>query len=292
MKIEVGTVPWIEGRLSLPFRQFRTCRQVDNPVESAMKKYPNPATLFMTLMVWALAGALFGGLFSALYGLLLLSGLAAWQAGLLGTLIAAVTHSAFYSSMPVALAGSMAGVLGSVGTLMAVGNGVSLPLIAGLAAAVGLAAGALYAWLNQGGERPLAESLTGLLCGLVAGGILSLVLTLHGAPLAMGLMAASIVAGVGGLFQLTERFLVSRIVRWCPHLISAPLVAGVIAAVVGAGVWVMAGTTGLDPALSNGLEEVLGEIPSGLLGGLMGGAVTSILLEILGAHLEEHEQAV
>ncbi len=257
-----------------------------------MKKYLNPATLIMTLMVWGLAGALFGALFSALFGLLILSGLAVWQAGLLGTLIAAVTTSAFYSSMPVALAGSMAGVLGSVGTLMAIGNGVSLPLIAGLAGAVGLVAGILYGWLNQGGERPLAESLTGLFCGLVVGGILSLVLAWQGAPLAMGIMAAGIVAGVGGLFQLTERFLVSHIVRWCPHLISAPLVAGVIAAVVGAGVWVMTGTTGMGLALSSGLEEALGEVPRGLFGGMIGGAVISILLEILGAHLEEHEQAV
>ncbi len=257
-----------------------------------MKKYLNPATLLLTLIVWGLAGALFGGLFSALFGLLISNGLAVWQAGLLASLIAAVTTSTFYSSMPVALAGSMAGVLGSVGTLMAIGNGVSLPLIAGLAGAVGLVAGILYGWLNQGGERPLAESLTGLFCGLVVGGILSLVLAWQGAPLGMGFMAAGIVAGVGGLFQVTERFLVSHIVRWCPHLISAPLVAGVIAAVVGSGVWVMTGATEMGLIFSKGLEEALSGVPSGLFGGMIGGAVISMLLELLGAHLEEHEQAV
>lgn len=257
-----------------------------------MKNNDQSAAIVVTLFVWGLAGALFGGLFAGLYGLLVLNDMAAWEAVMLGTLIAAVTTTAFYSSMPVALAGSMAGVLGSVGSLMAVGTGVSLPLISGVAGAVGLTAGIIYGWLSQGGERPLAESLTGLLCGLVAGGLLSLVLVLYGAPLGMMLMAAGIVALVGGLFQLTERYLVSHIVRWCPHVISAPMVSAVIAAVVGASVWVMGAATGLDPSVGIGLEGVLVEIPNGLLGGVIGGVITSILLEVLGAHLEEHEQAV
>jgi hypothetical protein len=257
-----------------------------------MKKNDKPAAVIMTLLVWGLAGALFGGLFAALYGLLLLSELAAWQAVLFGTLIAAVTTTAFYSSMPVALAGSMAGVLGSVGSLMAVGSGVDLALITGVAGAVGLVTGSLYAWLSQGGERPLAESLAGLVCGLVAGGLLALLLALLGPILAMAVMAAMIVAVVGGLFQVAEKILVSHIVRWCPHVISAPVVAGVIAAVIGASFWVMGGATGLGPNLGASLAGVLDEIPSGMIGGMIGGAVTSILLELLGAHLEDHEQAV
>lgn len=220
-----------------------------------MKKNERPAAVLVTLLVWGLSGALFGGLFAALYGLLTLSALSPWLAVLCGTLIAAVTTTAFYSSMPVALAGSMAGVLGSVGTLMAMGSGVGLGLISGVAGLVGLITGSLYTWISQGGERPLAESLAGLICGLVAGALLALILAILGPVLAMAVMASLIVAVVGGLFQFTEKFLVGHIIRWCPHAISAPVVAAVIAAVIG-------------------------------------GAVTSILLEILGAHLEDHEQAV
>ncbi len=196
-----------------------------------MKMNYKPAAVIMTFLVWSLAGALFGGLFAALYGLLLLSELSPWLAVLLGTLIAAVTTTAFYSSMPLALAGSMAGVLGSVGSLMAEGTGVDLTLITGVAGAVGLVTGSLYAWLSQAGERPLAESLAGLVCGLVAGGLLALILALIGPILAMVAMAALIVAVVGGLFQITEKYLVSHIVRWCPHMVSAPVVAAVVAAV-------------------------------------------------------------
>ncbi len=60
----------------------------------------------------------------------------------------------------------------------------------------------------------------------------------------------------------------------------------------GAGVWAMAGTSGLDPVAGASLGESLGEIPAGMMGGMIGGVVTGILLEIFGAHLEEHEQAV
>jgi len=259
-----------------------------------MKNKDKPAAITLTLFVWGLAGALFGSLFAALYELLIVLGLDGWQPILVGTAIAAVTTTAFYSAMPVALVGAMAGVLASIGTLMASGHRIQLLLIAGVAACAGVIAGSFYGWMNEGGGRPLAETLTGLLSGLLSGGLMALVLAFYGEPVAMFGLAAGIVALVGGLFQLSERRVVEVITRWCPRALSAPVVAGLIATVVGASIWVMGGTTAmaLDAETKTAIGQVLQQVPSGFLGGMLGGAVTGILLELSGAHLEDHDQAV
>jgi fructose-specific phosphotransferase system IIC component len=65
-----------------------------------------------------------------------------------------------------------------------------------------------------------------------------------------------------------------------------------VAAVVGASMWMVAGTTAmLDLETKNAVDQVLAEVPAGFLGGLLGGAVTGIVLELLGFRLEEHETA-
>jgi hypothetical protein len=72
------------------------------------------------------------------------------------------------------------------------------------------------------------------------------------------------------------------------------VVAGLIAAVVGASIWVMGGATAaaLDADTKVAFDQVLHQVPSGFLGGMLGGAVAGILLEMAGAHLEDHDQAV
>jgi hypothetical protein len=259
-----------------------------------MNQKDRPAAILLTLFVWGLAGALFGSLFAALHELLIVLGLEGWGPVLAATTIAAVTTSAFYSAMPVALVGAMAGVLASLGTLMVGGHQLRLITIVGFAAAAGTVAGGFYGWINRSGGRPLAEALTGLLAGLVAGGLLSLGLALYGAPVAMLVMAACIVALVGSLFQLTERRLTGKISGWLPSFLSAPVVAGLIAAVVGASIWVVGGTTAmaLDLESKMAIDQVLQQVPSGFLGGMLGGAVAGVLLELAGAHLEDHDQAV
>ena len=72
---------------------------------------------------------------------------------------------------------------------------------------------------------------------------------------------------------------------------SAPVAAAVVATILGASFWIMGCTSGLGPNLRSSPEGILNEIPTGMLGGLIRDAVTSILLEFLGAHLEDHEQA-
>ena len=259
-----------------------------------MKNNDKAAAIMLTLFVWGLAGALFGSLFAALYELSILLGLGGWKSILVGTAIAAVTTTAFYSAMPVALVGAMAGVLASIGTLMATGHQVPLLLIAGVACAVGILAGVSYDWMNRGGGRPLAEILAGLSSGLVAGGLMSLGLVVYGSQMGMLLLAAGVVALVGGLFQLSRRRTVSFISGWCPRILSAPVVAGLIAAVVGASVWVMGGATAmaLVGETKSAIDQILHQVPSGFFGGMLGGGVTGILLEISGAHLEQHDQVV
>ena len=246
----------------------------------------------MILIVWGLAGALFGALFTGLYGVCWVFGLPGWQCLMIATAIAGMTTSAFYSAMPVALVGSMAGVLASIGYLMASGLRIELPILIGLAGVAGVVAGSLYGWTVTRGSRPLAEMFNGLFAGILVGAGLVLTFALTGRQTDMLVLAAIAVASVGTLFQLSEHWLVEGTVRWLPSALSAPVVAGLIAAVVGASIWFVGGTTilMLDERSTSMFAEVASHIPDGLLGGLLGGAITGVLLELLGFHLEEGHQ--
>ncbi|RNE91678.1 spermidine synthase [Marichromatium sp. AB31] len=244
------------------------------------------AAIFMGLFVWGFAGALFGALFAGLYQLLVGLGIAGWLPLLIAATIAATTTSAFYSAMPVALAGAMAGVLASIAYLIATGHQVELPLIAGLAGLAGVLAGGFYAWAISSGARPLAQTFSGLLAGLLAGTVLALLLGLSGIEVGMFTLAAGVVALVGSIYQFSVRRL-AHAADWLPGGLSAPVVAGLIASVVGASVWIVGGTTaGLHVAPGAAFEAILAEVPAGLLGGALGGALTGLLLESLGIDLQ------
>ena len=246
--------------------------------------------IIVSLLVWSLAGTLFGGLFIGLYQVLVLLGLSGWQPLVFGAVAAAMTTAAFYSAMPLALVGATAGVLASIGYLVISGQRIELAAISLLAAGTGIAAGAFFAWTSHQNARPLAETLTGMLAGFGAGLALVLVLTTLQMSVGPFVMAAGVVAIVGTLFQLNEHWIVQACHGWLPDSLAAPLVAGLIASVVGAGVWLMAGMT--TPMLFGGehsvIDQVLREIPSGALGGMLGGAVTGLILELLGFRLEDH----
>jgi len=248
------------------------------------------AAIVMTVFIWGFAGALFGALFAGLYQVLGVLGLSGWQPLIIAAAAAAMTTSAFYSAMPVALVGAMAGVLASIGYLIASGQEVELAMIVSIAGALGVIAGGFYAWIVKGGGRPLAETLTGLIAGLLAGGSLALILSFTGHRVGMFVLAAGVVALVGTFFQISERWLVTRSAGWLPGALSAPMVAGLIASVVGASIWIVGGTTAVMPdGNARGImEAVVHDIPPGLLGGLLGGAMTGILLELFGFHIEEH----
>ncbi|QIK38631.1 spermidine synthase [Caldichromatium japonicum] len=243
--------------------------------------------IMLALLVWGFAGALFGALFTGLHRILLVGGLHAWLALIAATTAAAMTTTAFYSAMPIALVGSMAGVLTSIGYLIISGYEIELLKLAELAGGIGLLAGGFYAWIIPGGSRPLAETIAGLIAGVLAGFILSLIV--HLIDLGVFVLAAGVVALVGTLFELLDQAVIGWGRRWLPGLISAPLVAGLIAAIVGGGIWLLSGSaaSGLDTRTETAIALVLADIPPGLLGGLCGGAITSVILELFGFHLED-----
>lgn len=245
----------------------------------------------MTLFVWGLAGGVFGALFAGLYQVLLAFGLNAWQAPMGAAAASAMTTSALYSAMPVALTGAMAGVLASIGALIVLGQDLALPVIAGIAAAAGLAAGSFYAWMAQSGGRPLAETLTGLMSGLIAGGVLAFLVQVTEGQIRTFALAAGVVALVGTLFQISERWVVLKGAGLLPGSLSAALVAAILSSLVAASVWVLIGTAGFaaDGFAQDAMAMVRHELPRGFLGGIMGGSITGVVLEILGFHLEDHE---
>lgn len=250
--------------------------------------------VLLTLVVWGFAGALFGSLFTGIYGVLQVMGLSGWQPLVVGAAAAAMTTSAFYSAMPVALVGAMAGVLASIAYLMVSGHRLELVTISGASALAGVVAGSFYAWMSKGGGRPLAETLTGLFSGLAAGALVSGAIALYGGEVDVLIMAAGIVALVGSLFKVSERWIVGRLAGWFPLGLSAPVVAGLIAGVVGASIWIMGGATAvtLDTAAAGAVGGVLHQVPAGFVGGMLGGAVTGVLLELMGMHLEDDEHVV
>jgi len=249
----------------------------------------NWPAIVMALVIWGFAGGLFGALFAALQQLLVVLGFSAWMPFWLAVVAAAMTTSAFYSAMPVALVGAMAGILASIAALILGGQQVSLMVMVALAAGVGVVAGGFQAWVSRVGSRPLAEALTGVLAGLLAVALIRLIPGLGPQVLGTFLLSALVVALVGALFQLAERWLVARALCGLPALISAPLVAGAIAAVVGASVWILVGSAdpALDAAARTAIERIFDEVPLGFLGGMLGGVLTGLVLELLGFRLED-----
>ncbi|MBK1693865.1 spermidine synthase [Chromatium weissei] len=244
-------------------------------------------TVVMTLFVWGFAGALFGALFAGLYQVLQMLGFIGWQPLIAAAALAAMTTSAFYSAMPVALVGAMAGVLASISYLIVIGQEIELITMITTAGIFGMIAGGFYAWMMTGGSQSLAEALTGLSSGLFAGITLALLLAVTEKHLSMFALAAAVVAVVGSLFQISEQWLVARSMAWLPSKLSAPIVAGLVATVVGASIGIMDGATALNTNAQDMLGMVLHEVPHGLWGGLCGGAFAGLVLELLGFHLED-----
>ena len=246
--------------------------------------------IVMTLVVWGLAGGVFGALFAGLHEVLAVVGLAGWQRPVLAAAAAAMITSAFYSAMPIALAGAMAGVLASIGTLIVLGHDLDLSVLAAVAGVAGVASGSFYAWAAEDGGRPLSQTLAGMVAGLIAGALLTGLIAVAGRPAGTFVLAAGVVAVVGTLFQVSARWLSGRGTTSIPAGLSAAVVAGMIASLVAASIWTLGYTplAGADGATPDLLGQVRREIPPGFLGGLMGGSLTGVILELLGFHLEDH----
>jgi hypothetical protein len=247
------------------------------------------AAVSVTAIVWGLAGGLFGAIFNGLFQILVALGLSGWQPLVGGAAIAAMATSAFYGSMPVAMVGAMAGMLGSIGYLMVAGQPVALAAIALTCGLTGLVVGQFHAWLLPSTTRPLGVILTGLAAGAGAGTLLALALALLGQPVTPLVIAAGVVALVGILFEVTRPKILRACFDWLPPGIGTPLVAAVVATLVGCTVGIMSGIDagGLDRAVSQGLRDAMAALPSGFTGGMIGGAVTGAILEAVGVPVED-----
>ncbi len=246
--------------------------------------------MIMSLFIWGFAGALFGSLFAGLYQVLQILDFPGAYPMILAATAAAMTTTAFYSAMPVALIGAMAGVLSSISYLIASNHDIHFTMITGIAATAGVIAGSFHSWVSSATSRPLAITFTGLLAGFLTGMLLAVILALSGIQTSMFWLAAAVVAMVGSLFQISKQWILIRFSGGLPGSFSAPIVAGLIASVVGASIWLMGGTTAtvIDTQPRDVLSLILHDIPPGLLGGLLGGVAAGFLLELFGFHLEEH----
>ena len=249
---------------------------------NAIEKKPND-TLIIAI-TWCMAGGLFGSLFAGLYQLLMLLGLPGWGAAIAGAGISAMTTAAFYSAMPIALVGAMAGMAVSIAYLIATGHQIRLVAIAGLAGIGGLVAGMAYSWLIRSRVHPFSQTLAGLVSGVAAGAVAALLAAVAGPEPGMLLLAPVTVILVGGLYGRIQPGIVTACANRVPPKVSIPLVSALIGAVVGASIWIVGGTTtgGLSEETLGSIDYVLSQVPAGFLGGLIGGGIIGVVLERLG----------
>jgi hypothetical protein len=236
----------------------------------------------------------FGAVFVSMRHMLGDIGLTSWYPLLIGTCAAAMVTAALYSAMFVALVGAAAGVLASIGYLMLSAQVLDLPMIAGIAAAAGLLAGLFFNRGPQANARAFAVTLNGFLSGAGTGLAIAIALVLYPHPIDPMVVVAGVVALVGVLFELNQSWLIQGFAGWPWTRLGGPLVAALIASVVGVGVWLMVGTTstGLEWGAGGGVERLFEIVPSGLVGGAVGGAVTGLLLELLGFGLSDEQHDV
>ena len=109
------------------------------------------------------------------------------------------------------------------------------------------------------------ETLTGLASGLVAGAALVLVTALSAEPAGMFVLAAGVVAVVGALFQVSERWMVGLGAGWLPGSLSGAVVAALVATLVAGSMWILGHDGGLFGDMESG--HVLSRVEQQLLPG-------------------------
>lgn len=243
-------------------------------------------TLLASVLVWGLAGALFGGLYGGLTGTFALTTEldSPYLRLILTTAISSAVTAAFFGSMLVALFGAMIGVLSAIAYLLTLPLGGGPWLLAVAAFAIAFFAGRLLPDAEGLRMRPLGQTVSGLLAGILTGPVLLLIGTLVDLELRSSLGAGIAVAAVGILFLVLSRL----VTRACPDWLSAgfggPIVSGIIATAIALGVWLMGSTIGGGPSqvTLTDIETITAAIPAGLLGGAVGGTLGGFGISLLG----------
>ncbi len=242
-------------------------------------------------IIWGMAGGFFGVVFLAVQGHSAASGITFWQLPLAGAAAGALV-AAFYSAKRVALIGELAGAVTGTAYLMSV---ASLPdsgwPVLGACALAGLAIGAVASAMYDHREGALLVALLGLAAGAVAGLVAAVVvLALPGlnGVFGLALLAAPV---TGGLFTLATLHYAERVRVPLPQWFSVGIVAGGVAALVGAGLWALAATLDptLDPAVIAAINGTMTQLPEAFAGGMLGGALGGVALELLS--LRQRERA-
>ena len=237
------------------------------------------------------AASSFGGLFFSIVGLgfvghLLQATDSPWLLAPTGAVAGAVVIS-FFSAMRVAVVGAVVGSLASLVYVIASPTPPSPWSILAVCGGLGLLAGVPASRLVERRRGAVLLVGSGLFMGMAAGAAVGALI--FAVPV-LDKQTFVITFLMALLFiTLIQPFVArfgSRFKRLLPHWLGIALVAGIIAAVVGAGMWMLAVTRsfGVDPELKAAVKAMLAVVPPAGLGGLLGGAVAGAVLELL--HVE------
>ncbi len=240
------------------------------------------------------AATSFAGLFFAIVGLgfvghWLQANDSPWLLAPTGAVAGAVVVS-FFSAKRVAIVGALVGSVASLIYVLASAGPPSPWSVLLICGILGFLAGVPTSRLVERRRGTALLVGAGLVVGAVAGGLVSALITAVPALWKQTLVITFLMALVFTL--LVHPFLASlgtSLKRMLPHWLGIGLVAGIIAAVVGAGMWMLAVTRsfGVDPELKTAVKAMLAIVPVAGLGGLLGGAAAGAFLEILGVkHLD------
>lgn len=249
------------------------------------------ATLLLRVLVWALAGAVFGGSYGGLTASFGGSLDNSWLNLTLATAMGGAITAAFFGSMLTALLGAMVGVVASVVYLVVFSDtGDFIPLLI-IAAGLAFLAGSLLPQADNLIMRPIAQSMSGLLAGLVAGPLTAIAISSMSWDVQSAWAAGFAVAVVGILFLVFSHWIAPSCPDWLSSRFSSPVVAAIVAGAVSAALWLIGSSIGqgggyLTPTE---IDAIFSAIPKCVIGGIIGGAIGGLGLELLGIERRDYK---
>lgn len=238
-------------------------------------------------MIWGILGLIYAPLFLGLTSLLHGLGAGTWSyAGAAG--IAGAVTAVLYGGREVGLLGAGIG-LGVGGLLLFLkGEWITLELAVLAAMGVAVVIGFVPAFSGRCARNVPGTALAGLLCGVLAGSVVSIAEPLHPnafPPFAVLAFLVSVngVLYVGAVRRLVRLTSCVSVHSWRCHLVES-LVIAIMAGFTAGSIWVVTapfigGVSDLVRATSDAIYQ---QIPAAIPGAIFGGAVAGALLELFG----------
>lgn len=232
---------------------------------------------------WGLVGLVYAPLFIALLEVFTLTGLRGW-AYVPAAAFAGAAGAALYGAMPIAIIGTVTGIVSSTAYMIWVGGQIGLLRTAGVAALFGTVVGILVRFPAQFSQGVPAKSIVGLLTGLTAGLLVGVGFALFGEAMDLRLAVAMLVAVNGMLYVAAVRPLVHVIRQRLPRILVEAMVSCVLAGTAGVAIWLVGGPVVrvVDPSYQEVIARILAQIPFAAVGGIIGGFIAGAALEALG----------